>query len=91
MFNPTHITNSAPTVNDDYSAGFRAGVFWWDYSAKRWYLLEDETTGAADWKNVSGGAITSWDDWTPSYSWTIHPRTRQLISSRRDARNTVSV
>ncbi len=57
MYRPTHISASAPTVNDDYSAGFRAANFWWDTSADTFYILVDDATGAADWVSVGGGGI----------------------------------
>ena len=70
MFEPTHISDADPTVNDDYSLGFRPGVFWWNYDTNRWYLCEDDADGAAEWPAISGSAVRSWNDYTPSLSWT---------------------
>lgn len=70
MYRPTHISASAPTVNDDYSSGFRNGNFWWNTTDDTLYVLVDHTTGAADWDSVSSSAIASWDDWTPTLTWT---------------------
>ena len=70
MFSPIYIATSAPTVNDDRDSGFIKGTYWWDETGMRMYLCTDDADGAANWDNVSSGSISSWDDWTPSYTWT---------------------
>lgn len=70
MYRPTTISASAPTVNDDYSAGYRRGNHWWDTVTETLYILENEATGTADWNAVTSSSIASWDDWTPSFQWT---------------------
>ena len=70
MFTPIHISSSAPTVNDDFSAGYRPGIGWYDTATGTFYVLEDDAEGAADWKTISSGDIGSWGDWSPSYTWT---------------------
>ena len=69
MFKPTHISTSAPTVNDDYADGFRPGIFWWDSDDDDWYICEDDTVGAAVWSSISSGVILNWDTWSASLSW----------------------
>lgn len=69
MYRPTNISSSAPTVNDDYSAGFRNGNFWRTPSSL--YVLEDDAVGAADWQNaLSGEDLGIWASWTPVITWT---------------------
>ena len=70
MYRPTHISSSAPTVNDDFSDGFRAGNLWWNTSSDIVYMLEDDSTGAASWVAISSADVGSWDDWTPTITWT---------------------
>ena len=70
MFAPTHISSSAPTVNDDFSAGFRPGIHWYNTSTGTFYVMIDDAEGAADWNTVSSGDVGSWSDWSPSYTWT---------------------
>lgn len=70
MFNPTHISSSAPTVNDDFSAGYRPGIFWFNTSTGLFYVCEDDAEGSASWSVTGGTSILTWSDWTPSFSWT---------------------
>ena len=70
MFAPTYISDSDPTVNDDYSEGIRRGIFWWNSDTNAWFVCADESEGAADWKNISAGSMKSWGDYTPALSWT---------------------
>ena len=70
MFRPTYITNTAPTVNDDRDSGFIQGTGWLDTSTNAFYILEDDTAGAADWTTIASGEVGSWSDWSPSYTWT---------------------
>ena len=69
MYRPTYISSSAPTVNDDYGSGFREGNFWWDDATGTLYVLEDHTTGSADWVAVTSSTVGEWDDWTPTFTW----------------------
>lgn len=70
MYRPTHISSSAPTVNDDISDGFMNGNFWLHTATDYIYLLEDSTVGAASWVNVyTGTGWGVWDSWSPSYNW----------------------
>jgi hypothetical protein len=70
MYRPTNISSSAPTVNDDYSVGFRNGNFWWNTTNEVLYILEDQTTGNAVWTNtISGENLGQWASWTPTYIW----------------------
>lgn len=57
MYRPTHIAAVAPTVNDDYSGGFRNGNFWINTVSANLYSLTDDTTGAAVWIQVGGSGI----------------------------------
>ena len=58
--NHIHIKNkldgtSAPTINDDSSAGYSASSIWVDLTANKAYICVDATVGAAIW-NEAGGA-----------------------------------
>lgn len=70
MFRPTKITNTAPTVNDDFSAGYHEGFLWFDTSSNLFYVCEDNAEGSADWEEAGGSIIDEWKDWTPSITWT---------------------
>ena len=70
MFVPTHISTSAPTVNDDLGAGFCKGTCWFYTTMQKFYLSVYDADGAADWDEISGGTISTWEDWSPSYTWT---------------------
>jgi len=89
MYRPTYIDSSAPTVNDDYSAGFRQGNFWFDDSTNSFYVLKDHTTGAASWVLVSGGAATAWANYVPTFSWTGGSPTMTYVARYRTQGNTV--
>jgi len=39
----------APTVNDDSTQGYVNGSFWFDENAQKFYILNDNSAGAADW------------------------------------------
>jgi len=68
MYRPTTISASDPTVDEDYSNGYRSGNFW--KTPTDLYILEDEATGAANWESaLSGENLGDWDSWTPSYTW----------------------
>jgi len=43
-------TTVAPTVNDDSTLGYVNGAFWFDEDAQRFYILNDNSAGAADWR-----------------------------------------
>lgn len=70
MYRPTHIAAIPPTVNDDFSTGFRQGNYWWDSVTKTEYILEDEATGTAVWTSVNTGTSYEWKDWSPTFTWT---------------------
>ena len=70
MYRPTHISTSAPTANDDFDDGYRNGNYWWNSSTEVLYILEDDSVGAAVWTALSSGDVGTWDDWTPSFTWT---------------------
>lgn len=58
--------SSAPTVTDDFSAGYREDDMWHDTVTGKFYLLHDQTTGAAEWIDItasggSGGGLTLLD------------------------------
>lgn len=48
------ISASAPTVNDDGTAGYIIGDFWFISTNAYLYVCEAITTGAAVWTQVSG-------------------------------------
>jgi hypothetical protein len=48
----------APTVNDDSTQGYVNGAFWFDEDAQRFYILNDNSAGAADWVLLNGGGVT---------------------------------
>jgi hypothetical protein len=70
MYRPTYISNADPTVTDDYANGFREGNFWWNSTDETLFVLSDHSTGSADWDTVTSSDIASWDDWTPTFTWT---------------------
>ena len=70
MYRPAEISASAPTVNDDYSSGYRNGNYWWNTTTEILYILEVETTGSASWVAISSADVGAWDDWTPTITWT---------------------
>ena len=70
MFRPTEISASAPTVNEDFDAGYRPGNLWFDTSTNVMYICDDDANGAASWTVISSGDVGSWADWTPTLSWT---------------------
>lgn len=70
MYRPTHISTSAPTVNDDFDSGFRNGNYWWRTTTEALYILEDDSVGAADWVAIASGDVGTWADFTPSFGWT---------------------
>jgi len=39
----------APTVNDDSTQGYVNGAFWFDENAQKFYILNDNSAGAAAW------------------------------------------
>lgn len=41
--------STAPTVNDDSTQGYINGAFWFDEDAQKFYILNDNSAGAADW------------------------------------------
>jgi hypothetical protein len=41
---------TAPTVNDDSTQGYVNGAFWFDENAQKFYILNDNSAGAADWR-----------------------------------------
>lgn len=54
--------NSAPTVNDDSSAGYSVGSRWYDLTADKEYVCLDAAATAAVWKEtsqVNGAALAS--------------------------------
>ena len=53
---PIWIQSVAPTVNDDRSAGFTEGVYWFDTVAGTLYLLEDDAIGAASWTAIASSS-----------------------------------
>ena len=69
MFKQTHIAATAPTVNDDFSAGFREGVYWFNTATDDFYICTSDAEGAASWETAGGTSINRWDDWTPSLAW----------------------
>ena len=70
MFRAINISSSAPTVNDDRDNGFVVGSGWFYTTMQKFYILVDDAAGAADWDEVSAGTVSTWEDWTPSYTWT---------------------
>jgi hypothetical protein len=48
---------SAPTVNDDSSAGYAEGSLWVDVTADLAYQCVDATVGAAVWEGITAGSI----------------------------------
>lgn len=70
MFKPTEVTSTAPTVNDDFSAGYHEGDLWWDTSTSIFYVCVDNAEGAADWDEIGSSDVGSWATWSPSYTWT---------------------
>jgi len=69
-YRPTHISESAPTVNDDYGDGYRNGNFWWNETSGTLYVLVDHTVGAADWDAITSSSVAAWDDWVATIAWT---------------------
>jgi len=47
------IKDQAPTVNDDSSVNCFNGALWVDQTNKKFYILVDETVGAAVWHRIS--------------------------------------
>ena len=70
MYTVTHISTSAPTVNDDFDSGYLQGQFWWNSTTLKLYFCDDDTGGAAVWNDVTASSVDKWKDWTPSYVWT---------------------
>lgn len=70
MFRPTEISSSAPTVNDDFSAGFRQGMLWFNSTTSNMYVCDDDAVGAASWTAFNTGATYNWADWTPTFTFT---------------------
>lgn len=48
-----------PTINADFTAGYRVGSYWIDNAAKKIYFCVDATTGAAVWQQGVVFGITS--------------------------------
>jgi hypothetical protein len=46
-------TTVAPTVNDDVTQGYQNGSFWFDENAGKFYILNDNSAGAADWRPLN--------------------------------------
>ena len=69
-YRPTYISNVAPTVDEDYSEGYRNGNFWYNTVSATLYVLVDHTDGAADWDAISSSSVAAWADWTPTFQWT---------------------
>lgn len=44
--------SSAPTVGDDVADGYSAGSMWLDATAVKFYLCVDNSSGAADWREM---------------------------------------
>jgi len=68
MFRPTVISTSAPTVNDDFDAGYRQGIGWFNTSTSTFYICDDDSDGAASWTEINTGLAYSWSDYTPTFT-----------------------
>lgn len=49
--------SAAPTVNDDTTQGYINGAFWFDENAQKFYILNDNSAGAADWVAAAGSNL----------------------------------
>ncbi len=50
-----------PGITDDQEKGFLVGSRWWDTTNDKEYVCMDKTTGAAVWKETTGGGVGSGD------------------------------
>ncbi|MEK0326024.1 MAG: hypothetical protein QQN63_10010, partial [Nitrosopumilus sp.] len=51
----------SPGITDDQEKGFLVGSRWWDTTNNQEYVCMDKTTGAAVWKQTTGGGSGSGD------------------------------
>ena len=50
----------SPTVNNDFSEGYINGALWYINSTLQYYVLIDNTTGAANWFQIEKGALNNY-------------------------------
>lgn len=63
----TNLTAStAPTVNDDASAGYSNGSLWYDTTTLQFYVLVDNTEGAAVWVDLTNADDSYQGAWAAS-------------------------
>jgi len=79
MYRPTHIASANPTVDNDFSEGYRIGNFWWNDSSGAMFLLEEDTVGAASWVGVTEIAY-DWDDFVPTIQFTGGTTTPTIVA-----------
>jgi len=61
--NKVYLKTSAPTVNDDSSAGYVIGSQWIDIITKKEYTCLDNTVGTAVWKESTPPDIIDGGVW----------------------------